>query len=78
MLLRLAETMLSQVRQAKMSTELIVQIIEEVDNRCLAVDGPVTKTRLEMTDEEMCEIYEAALLADMQLTNLRKGLSDLS
>lgn len=38
----------------------IARIIEDVDNRCLAVDGPVSKTLDEMTDQEMCEIYKLA------------------
>lgn len=61
------KSMLSEIRQAKMATELITQTIEAVDNRCMAADGPVTKTRHEMTDDEMRDIYEAALLADSWL-----------
>ena len=38
----------------------IARIIEDVDNRCLAADGPVTKTRHEMTDDEMRKIYQIA------------------
>lgn len=38
----------------------IARIIEYVDNRCLAADGPVTKTRHEMTDDEMRAIYHLA------------------
>ena len=38
----------------------IARIIEYVDNRCLAADGPVTKTRHEMTDDEMRAIYALA------------------
>ena len=38
----------------------IARIIEDVDNRCLAADGPVTKTRHEMTDDEMRAIYALA------------------
>lgn len=36
----------------------IGQIIEAVDNRCMAVDGPVTPTLQEMTQKEMSRIYE--------------------
>jgi len=39
----------------------IVLIIETVDNRCLAVDGPVSDTREEMTVEEMRRIYQLAI-----------------
>lgn len=33
-------------------------IIEHVDDRCLLVDGPVSQTLQEMTQEEISEIYE--------------------
>lgn len=35
----------------------IRSIIESVENRCMAADGPVTNTRDEMTDEELRRIY---------------------
>lgn len=35
----------------------IAKIIETVENRCMAVDGPVTNTRLEMTDRELRQIW---------------------
>lgn len=35
----------------------IAFIIEQVENRCMAVDGPVTNTRLEMTDAELRRIW---------------------
>ena len=38
----------------------IVEIIDAVENRCLASDGPVSDTREEMTDEEMRKIYRLA------------------
>ena len=38
----------------------IARIIEGVDNRCMAVDGPVTPTRLEITDKELKDIYALA------------------
>lgn len=38
----------------------IARIIECVDNRCLAADGPVTKTRHEITEDEMRAIYTLA------------------
>lgn len=41
--------------------KLIVAIIETVENRCMAVDGPVSGTLSEMTDEEMRKIYRLAL-----------------
>lgn len=38
----------------------IASIIERVDLRCMAADGPVTKTQLEITTEEFREIYQLA------------------
>jgi len=40
--------------------ERIAKIIYAVDERCLAADGPVTKTLQEMTVKEMIEIYKIA------------------
>lgn len=36
----------------------IHDIIDLVEQRCLAADGPVTKTHDEITDEELREIYQ--------------------
>ena len=38
----------------------IAEIIEAVDQRCMAVDGPVTPTLKEMTQAELSEIYVLA------------------
>lgn len=38
----------------------IRSIIDRVENRAMAVDGPVTNTRIEMTDDELREIYVLA------------------
>lgn len=38
----------------------ITEIIESVDHRALAADGPVTPTLEEMTQKEMSEIYRLA------------------
>lgn len=38
----------------------IASIIEGVDNRCMAADGPVTPTLKEMTQAEMSAIYALA------------------
>ena len=38
----------------------IVQIIEAVDRRCMAADGPVTQTKDEITAEELKKIYRIA------------------
>ena len=40
----------------------IASIIEAVDNRCAAVDGPVSPTLKEMTQVEISEIYKLAKL----------------
>lgn len=40
--------------------DAIAEILEIVDNRCAAADGPVTKTRHEITDEEYRRIYKLA------------------
>jgi hypothetical protein len=42
----------------------IAQIIEDVDNRCLAADGPVTPTLQEMTQDELSRIYALAKRQD--------------
>ena len=39
----------------------IAGIIEGVDNRCMAVDGPVSSTLSEMTQLELTRIYGLAL-----------------
>lgn len=38
----------------------IAAIIEQVDVRCMAADGPVTPTLKEMTQAEISEIYGLA------------------
>lgn len=38
----------------------IAEIIEQVDDRCMAAEGPVTPTLSEMRQEEISEIYELA------------------
>lgn len=38
----------------------IREIIDGIENRCMAADGPVTNTRHEMTDEELRRIYRLA------------------
>ena len=43
----------------------IAEIIEAVDDRCLAADGPVTPTLNEMRQEEISEIYRLAKEASL-------------
>jgi hypothetical protein len=38
----------------------IAEIIEAVDARCMACDGPVTATLDEMTQAEISEVYKLA------------------
>jgi hypothetical protein len=38
----------------------IKSIIDSIENRCLATDGPVTNTRIEMTNAELIKIYRLA------------------
>lgn len=38
----------------------IKEIIDGIENRCMAGDGPVTNTRHEMSDEELRRIYRLA------------------
>lgn len=42
---------------AKDKLRRIAEIIEDVDNRCMAVDGPVSLTKDEITTKELKEIY---------------------
>lgn len=49
-----------QAVDAKDRLKRIAEIIEIVDDRCTAADGPVTKTQLEITTEEFREIYKLA------------------
>jgi hypothetical protein len=39
----------------------IQMVINAVENRCMAADGPVTPTCLEITDHEIRKIYTNAL-----------------
>lgn len=47
-------------RSAAEQCAAIVAMIEAVEDRCMAVDGPVTPTHQEITDEELRRIYVAA------------------
>ena len=38
----------------------IAEVIEAVDARCMAVDGPVTETKDEITSKELMQIYKLA------------------
>ena len=38
----------------------IVSVIHDVENRCMAIDGPVTPTLHEITERDLRRIYELA------------------
>jgi hypothetical protein len=40
--------------------QLFIETIHTVENRCMAVDGPVTPTCDEITDAELRKLYDAA------------------
>ena len=46
--------------QLRWSSAKFVEILERVDNRCLAADGPVTPTLREATDGELRILYRLA------------------
>lgn len=50
-------------KEYKKALREIVNIIDNVDNRCLAMDGPVASTLQEMRMEEMQRIYELASIS---------------
>lgn len=52
----------------KKQTDIIVDVLESVDQRCSAADGPVTPTRDEITGDELRRLYKAA-------NSIRKELS---
>jgi len=50
----------SRERELEARLKAIAEIIEAVENRCLAVDGPVRPTLEEMRPTEMVKIYKLA------------------
>jgi hypothetical protein len=45
---------------AKTPPDIFCEILERIDNRCLAADGPVPPTLREATDQELRALYVAA------------------
>ena len=43
-----------------MAAQKIKFIVDRVENRCMAADGPVTPTLREMREDELAELWEAA------------------
>lgn len=54
--------LLARIKRMTPSSRLaaIKEVIEAVDNRCMAVDGPVPSTLDEMSQAEIAEIYRLA------------------
>lgn len=48
---------IERLRRIEAAAGDAIDIIEDVDNRAMAADGPVTPTRIEMTDEEFRQLY---------------------
>lgn len=44
----------------KAPADIICEVLEAVDNRCMAYDGPVPPTLRVATDEELRRVYVAA------------------
>lgn len=58
----------------------IAEILEAVDNRCMAADGDVTPTKDEITADELKKIYQLAIGVGSQtgdVTDIRTGLRKL-
>lgn len=49
-----------KIKRMKARLREIAEIIESVDNRAMAADGPVTPTLQEMTQDEISRIYYLA------------------
>lgn len=55
-----ADAMVATMNDGIARLARIAHIIEQVDQRCMAADGPVTPTLKEMTQAEISEIYALA------------------
>lgn len=64
----------ASVRELRMYLDGIKEIIENVDQRAMATDGPVTPTLQEMTQAEMSEIYESAVNGSNRANELLRNL----
>ena len=52
--------MRKELRYIIRDAKIIKQLLERIDDRCLAADGPVTPTLSEATPKELRRIYLAA------------------
>lgn len=52
-----AEDAEAEVARLREAAQAAMNVIEMVENRCMAADGPVTPTCDEITDDELREIY---------------------
>lgn len=67
--------LIAQAPTMRAALDRIAAIIEAVDNRCMACDGPVTPTLQEMTQEEISEIYALASRTHAQTSAYQPGES---
>ena len=58
-----------RMKKARISLDNAMDVIDRVDNRCGAVDGPVTETADEIRPEEMKDIWRFLCLAKIDLTD---------
>lgn len=56
-------------RHVRKHAERIADVLETVDNRCMAADGPVTPTKDEINPDELRTLYTAACAIVKATTN---------
>lgn len=56
----LGKRVMAMLRAHQSRYEAILTVIDNVETRCMAVDGPVSKTADEITDEELRTIFVLA------------------
>jgi hypothetical protein len=47
-------------RQIQRAIDTFMRIIDDVENRCIEADGPVTPTLREMREDELRQLWRAA------------------
>ena len=55
---RWLSSMVNEIRLWRSAGNALVGLVDTVENRCMAADGPVTPTLREMTEDEFCTIYQ--------------------
>lgn len=53
----------AEIAKLRAVAQAYVDMIERVESRCMAADGPVTKTCDEITDAELIVVYKLAQAA---------------